>query len=102
MELSYVAMSVNGVPIRLLAERWSYTNACLDDVLDTVERPDLILSGRSGTCIAARRTYGGRYLTVSYREVSRGEGFVVSACLVSRIDEGAVIWKSRVLRRTFG
>jgi hypothetical protein len=80
MELSYAARSVNGVPIRLLAERWSYTNACCDDVLSTV-----LMSG-------------GRYLVVLYREVSGREGFVISARVVSGINERAVVWRARGFR----
>jgi hypothetical protein len=49
MEFSFTAISINGVPIRLLAERWSYTNACCDDVLGTIERPDYVLRGRRRT-----------------------------------------------------
>jgi len=98
MELSYAARSVNGVPIRLLAERWSYTNACCDDVLSTVESPDIVLRGASDTCVAARMMSGGRYLVVLYREVSGREGFVISARVVSGINERAVVWRARGFR----
>lgn len=95
MEFSYTALSVSGVQIRLLAERWSDTNACCDDVLETIEHPDLILGGRRGTCIAARRMTGGRYLVVNYREVSRREGFVISASVAANVDEKTALWRSR-------
>ena len=98
MELSYRVVSVNGVPIRLMAERWSHTNACSDDVLGTIERPDLIMRGWRNTQVAARRMAGGRYLTVTYRELSFREGFVIAARVTSSIDERAVVWRARGLR----
>jgi hypothetical protein len=98
MELSYRVMSVNGIPIRLMAERWSHTNACSDDVLATIERPDLIMRGRLNTRVAARRMAGGRYLTVTYRELSSNEGFVIAARITSSIEERAVVWRARRLR----
>ncbi len=97
-EFSYTAVSVNGVPIRLLAERWSHTNACCDDVLLTIERPDLILRGWQDTQVAVRRMVSGRYLLVRYRESSSREGFVISARVGAQIDEWGVIWRSRVAR----
>lgn len=95
MEFSYTALSVGGVQIRLLAERWPDTNACCDDVLETIEHPDLILRGRRGTCIAVRRMTGGGYLVVSYHEVGRREGFVISASVAANVDERSALWRSR-------
>jgi hypothetical protein len=97
-ELSYTARSVNGVLIRLLAERWSYTNACCDDVLGTIEGPDLVLRGSKGTLVAVRCMSGGRYLMVTYREYGSREGWVISARIESKVDERAVIWRARGVR----
>jgi hypothetical protein len=97
MELSYTVLSVRGIPIRLMAERWSHTNACCDDVLRTIERPDLIMRGRLNTQIAARRMAGGRYLAVTYRELGFREGFVISARVTSGIHERSVLWRTRGL-----
>jgi len=97
MEFSYTALSVNRVPIRLLAERWSHTNACCEDVLGTIERPDLVLRGWRNTQVAIRGMVGGRYLMVRYREFSSGEGFVISARTGTRIDERGVIWRPRAV-----
>lgn len=93
-ELSYTARSINGVLVRLLAERWSYTNACCDDVLSTIEGPDFILRGSKGTQVAVRSMWSGRYLMVTYQEYSSREGFVISARIESRINERAVIWRA--------
>jgi hypothetical protein len=95
MDLSYSVVSVNGVPIRLLAERWSYLNACCDDVLATVERPDFILRGGLSTQVAVRRMAGARYLAVTYRELSSREGFVISASVASNIEEQTAVWLAR-------
>lgn len=95
MEFSYTAVAIDGAQIRLLAERWSYTNACNDDVLGTIEHPDLFLRGRGGTTIAVRKMTGGGYLLVNYREVSRREGFVISASIATNVDEGGALWHAR-------
>lgn len=98
MELSYTVLSVRGIPIRLTAEQWSHTNACCDDVLSTIERPDLILRGQPNTYVAARRVAGGRYLSVTYRELGSREGYVIAARITSTINQRAVLWRSRELR----
>jgi hypothetical protein len=98
MDLSYTVLSVNGIPIRLLAERWSYLNACCDDVLATVQRPDFILRGGLSSQVAVRRMAGGRYLAVTYREFSSREGFVISASVTSNVEERAVVWRAHSRR----
>lgn len=98
MEFCFTATSINGAPIRLLAERWSYVNACCDDVLGTIEQPDYVLRGRNDTLIALRRMSGRRYLRVRYSEAGSREGFVIAARIVSSFDGRAVIWRSRSFR----
>jgi len=98
MEFSFTATSMNGVRIHLLAERWSHTNACCDDVLGTIESPDYVLRGRHNTQIAVRKMAGGRYLRVRYSELSSRQGFVISARIASSFGEPAVIWRARSLR----
>lgn len=51
-----IALSVNGVPIRLTYERWYHITENHDDLasyfhetLDTVENPDIIVRGNSGS-----------------------------------------------------
>ena len=97
MEFSYTALSVNSIPIRLPAERWSCTNACCEDVLGTIERPDLVLRGWRDTQVAIRGMMDGRYLMVRYREFGSREGFVISARIATRIDERGVIWRPRAI-----
>jgi hypothetical protein len=63
-----VAISVDGVPIRLTAERWLHIVENHDDlaghydgVLMALEDPDLILRGHRGSLIAVRGSGRGRY-----------------------------------------
>lgn len=66
-----IAISRNGVPIRLTEERWFHivenhddVAGHYDDVLDTVENPDLIKDGYRGALIAVRRVGRKKYLAV--------------------------------------
>jgi hypothetical protein len=94
-----IAHSVNGVPIRLTDERWAHIihdhddlEGYMDDCLHVVETPELILAGYGGS-LKAVRSYGRRrYLVVVYREVSRDDGFVMTAYFVSKISKRNVVW----------
>ncbi|HBY93891.1 MAG: hypothetical protein M5U01_20995 [Ardenticatenaceae bacterium] len=95
-----IALSVNGVPIRLTTERWFHIvenhddlAGYYDDVLDSVEDPDLVLRGYRGALIAVHGHGRKRYLMVVYREVSADDGFVITAYFTSKIDRGKAIWK---------
>ena len=70
-----VAVSVEGVPIRLTHERWFHivenhddVAGYYDEVLETIENPDLVLRGYRGTLIAVRRYGHRRYFMVVYRQ----------------------------------
>lgn len=59
-----VVLSIEGVPIRLTTERWFHIvenhddiAGHYDDVLETVENPDIVLRGYRGSLIAARTRY---------------------------------------------
>jgi hypothetical protein len=64
-----------------------------DDVLDTVENPDLILQGEEGALVAARTLAPRRHLAVVYKEVTREDGFVVTAYVTRRLARRAVVWR---------
>jgi hypothetical protein len=96
-----IVASVNGVPIRLTAERWCHIvenhddlAGYYDDVLDTVEQPDLILRGYGGALIAVRGMGRKRYLGVVYKELGSDDGFIISAYFTSKINRKAIIWRS--------
>src|SRR4051812_17039894 len=66
-------ISVNGVPIRLTAERWFHivenhdeVAGYYDAVLETVADPDLIVVGYRGSLVAVRGYGRRRYLSVIY------------------------------------
>ena len=95
-----VAISVNGVPIRLTYERWFHIvenhdelASCFHEVLDTVEKPDIIVRGNKGVLKAAKNIGRKKWLTVVYRELSKHNGFVITAYLLDAKPKGEIIWR---------
>lgn len=94
-----IAISKNGVPIRLTEERWFHITenhddlaGYYDDVLNTIDDPDCIIEGFMEAFIALRKITGRKFLAVVYREVSKKDGFVVTAYFTSKVKlEGKVI-----------
>ena len=93
------ALSLNGVVVRLTAERWWHIvenhdelAGYADDVLETIENPQLILRGHAGSLVAVRNYGRNRYLMVVYREVSADDGFVVTAFFTQRVDRNKALW----------
>jgi hypothetical protein len=85
------ATSVNGVPIRLTDERWEHIIRNRDnligleaEVLRAVTEPDLVVEGDEGALMAVRSGILDKSLIVVYREVSREDGFIITAWLTSR------------------
>ncbi len=83
--------SKNGVNIRLTEERWFHITeehsemaGYYFEVLETVESPEAIYQGGTGECIAIKEIDVGKYIVVIYREVSREEGFIITAFLTRR------------------
>jgi hypothetical protein len=94
------ALSVENVPIHLTAERWFHIienhddlAGYYDDVLATIEDPDIVLRGYRGSLIAARSYGRKRYLMVVYRQVSADDGFVITAYFTTKMDRKKAIWK---------
>ena len=95
-----IAISVNGVPIRLTAERWLHIvenhddlAGYYDDVLTVVEEPELILSGHGGSLIAIRGYGRKRYLAAVYRELNADDGFIITAYFTGKLDRKKAIWQ---------
>jgi hypothetical protein len=63
-----------------------------DTVLSTLEKPDLVISGYRGTLIAMRGIAKGRYLAVVYKELSRVDGFMISAYFTIKVDKKRKVW----------
>ena len=68
------------------------------EVLETVEEPEAIYEGKMGECIAVREIDNGKYIVVVYRELSKGDGFVITAFLTRRrrqFERRRKIWQKR-------
>ncbi len=97
-----VTDSINGVPIRLTAERWLHIvenhdelAGYHDDVLAVVEDPEWITRGHGGSLIAWR-SYGRRgFLCVHYRELADDDGFVITAYLTRRPKKDHKVWPKK-------
>ncbi len=92
--------SKNGVPLRLTEERWFHIvenhddmAGSYDDVLSAVENPDLVLNGFRGALIAIKEAGRRKYLAVVYKELSRNDGFIITAYYTSRISRELVLWQ---------
>ena len=92
--------SVDGVPIRLTAERWLHivenhdeVAGYYDEVLGTVASPDVVVPGYRGSLIAVRNHGRRRYLNVVYRQISRTDGFIITAYFSRRLDRKRPIWR---------
>jgi hypothetical protein len=95
----HTVFSVNGVPIRLTAERWLHIVEArdelagrLDEVLATVEEPDWITRGYRGSLVGWKGYGRRRYLVVVYKELGRDDGFVITAFFTRKPRKGGKLW----------
>lgn len=96
-----IVESVDGVPIRLTDERWEHIlighpliSGYYERILSTIENPAFILRGNNRSKIAVNN-YGRKlWLHVVYREVSRDDGFIISAYIKTDYNENTIIWQS--------
>lgn len=95
-----IAYSVNNVPIRLTYERWYHITENHDDlasyyydVLETVENPDFIVQGNRGTLKATKNTSKRKWLVAIYKELSKEDGFIITAYFLSKRPKGKTIWQ---------
>jgi len=86
-----IVKSKNNVSIRLTEERWFHITeehsemaGYYFEVLETVEEPEAIFEGKEGEYIAVREVEKGKYVVVVYRELSKEDGFVITAFLTRR------------------
>jgi hypothetical protein len=94
------AISVNGVPIRLTFERWYHIIENHDDlasyfydVLETVESPEFVIRGNQGVLKAAKNIGKNKWLVVIYREISKKDGFVITAYFLDEKPKGDIVWQ---------
>jgi len=98
--------SKNGKKIRLTSERWShiveshdYMAGNQDIMLETIENPDLIVSGGQNEFIAIKHyvetSISEKHLLVIYKE-EENDGFAITAFMTSKpekIRKKEVVWK---------
>jgi hypothetical protein len=97
MEIAY---SINGAPIRLTYERWYHITENHDDlasyfydVLETIQKPDFVVRGNKGSLKATKNIGKRKWLVVIYKEVSKHDGFVITAYFLDTKPKGEVIWR---------
>jgi hypothetical protein len=105
MKTRYIAISKNGVPIRLTEERWFHITeehsemaGYYFEILEAIENPDAIYEGRSGEYIALKEAEKGKYIVVVYRELSKKDGFIITAFMTRRLkqfEKRRTIWERK-------
>ena len=95
-----IAYSVNGIPIRLTYERWFHITENHEDlagyyheVLEALEKPDIIVKGNKGTLKASKNMGRNKWLVIVYREISKTDGFVITAYFLDQKPKGEMLWK---------
>jgi len=100
-----IVLSKEGVPLRLTPERMEHISrrhpemaGQEEKILEAVADPDLIQEGDGGTKIAVRHypetPLTEKFCAVVYREVSKTDGFVVTAYLCARYaSQRRILWK---------
>lgn len=83
-----IAVSKNGVPIRLTSERWQHITIghpeiadYYYEILEVIENPDTIYGGNNDANIAIKKLQEklDKFVVVVYKEVSAKDGFVITA-----------------------
>jgi hypothetical protein len=101
-----IAISRNGVPIRITDERWThvveshdYMAGNRDLVIETIENPDYIVTGTGGELIALRHyeatSISEKHVVAVYREFT-DDGFLITAFMTSRPDtilRKGIVWQ---------
>ena len=97
-------LSINNVSIRLTEERWNHISqnhddllGYYDDVLAVVHSPDMVLN-TYGKSMMAIKQYGPKnYLCVIYKEISRKDGFIITAYLSKKvhIKDNNIVWPKK-------
>jgi len=96
-----IAISVNGVPIRLTDERWFHIVENHDElagmvfeILATVGEPDFVVKGWQDELLAVRKI-NSKYLVAAYKEIGGKDGFIITAFITSKIyqiKKRKIIW----------
>lgn len=95
-----IVKSINDVPIRLTDERWyehivfnrPYLSGYLQPVIDAVENPQFILRDHNKSKVAVINLGRKKWLHVVYRELSKTDGFIITATIETDYNGNLVIW----------
>jgi hypothetical protein len=99
-----IVTSKNRIPIRLTDERWVHIienhddlAGHYDDVLYAIEDPDYIIEGYRKALIALKKIARTKFLAVVYREISREDGFVITAYFTGRLnlEKEVILWQKK-------
>jgi hypothetical protein len=99
-----IVLSKNVVHIRLTEERWFHIienhddlAGHYDDVLYAIEDPDYIIEGYKKALIALKKITKTKFLAVVYREVSKEDGFVITAYFTSKVnlEKEVILWQKK-------
>ena len=89
-----VAISVNGVPIRLTDERWEHIvighpelKELFTEVINTIREPLSVRLGNNDELLAIQELEAGKYIVVVYREINTKDGFVITAFITKKIKQ---------------
>jgi uncharacterized protein YutD len=96
MDTMRVAISKNGVPIRLTHKQWAhivdshdYMVGNMDMVMESVEDPDYIVRGWTDEQVALKyyeqTSISDKYMVVVYKEGD--DGFIITAFMTSKRDK---------------
>ncbi|MDI6731615.1 MAG: hypothetical protein QME05_03415 [Candidatus Margulisbacteria bacterium] len=99
-----IVYSKNEVPIRLTEERWEHITKNHDymspyyfEIMETIADPELIIAGRVGELIALKaQKKSEKRLVVICREISKNNGFVITAFLtkkIQRMKRRKILWQ---------
>ena len=103
--MSKETTSVTGAKIKLTHESIEHiirkhpeVKPYLDQVIETVRKPDLLIQGELGESKALKfyesLHVGSKYMVVPYREKG-SEGFIITAYFTSSLDrvKGKIVWR---------
>lgn len=102
-----IAISKNGIPIRLTSERWQYITTghpeiadYYYEILDAIENPDIIYEGNNDAKIAIRKFQENitKLVVAVYKETSANDGFIITAYFSNKQQEfkkKKILWKQQ-------
>ena len=90
--MTHIAISKNGIPIRLTDERWMHITIghpeianYLFEILETVEDPEIVYFGNSGELLAVKKLLNEveKFLVVAYKELADQNGMLIDGFIIT-------------------